>query len=363
MVIMLKDNDKSKEQLIKELAELRERAIHLEAFEGECRKMVEDLNRSYQTQTVLNKLLYISLENTTLERMLGKFIDQITSLFWLALESKGAIFLVGEEADVLEMKAHRALSRSLLEMCARVPFGKCLCGRAASENEIVFADGFDDRHEFQYIGISPHGHYCVPISSSRDKVLGVITLYLRKGHRRDPREEEFLTAVANTLAGIIELKKTERALRERERELELKSLNLEEINTALKVLLKKKDEDRKELEEKVLCNIKDLVEPYIEKLKCGVLNKKQQSYVNIIESTLEDIVAPFARRLSCNYLNLTAIELRVAALVRDGKRTKEIAGLMNVSDKTVEVHRRNIRKKLGITNTKANLRNHLLSLK
>jgi len=359
---MLKDNEKSKEQLIQELAELRGRALRLEAFEDECSKMVEDINRSYQTQTVLNNLLYVSLENMTLERMLGKFIDQITSISWLALESKGAIFLVGDDAGVLEITAHRALSESLLEMCARVPFGKCLCGRAAITNEIVFADGFDDRHEFQYKGISPHGHYCVPISSGRNNVLGVITLYLKKGHHRDPREEEFLTAVANTLAGIIELKKTEQALREREKELELKSLNLEEVNTALKVLLKKKEEDKKELEEKVLSNIKILVEPYLEKLKCSDLKKKQKSYVNIIESTLEDIVAPFARRLSCNYLNLTAAELRVAMLVRDGKRTKEIAGLINVSDKTVEVHRRNIRKKLGIMNTKANLRNHLLSL-
>jgi DNA-binding NarL/FixJ family response regulator len=358
---MLKENDKSKKQLIKELTELRERSIRLEEFEGECSNMVEDINRSYQTQTVLNKLLYISLKNMTLERMLEKFIDQVTSLSWLALESKGAIFLIGDDTGVLEMKAHRALSDSLLEMCARVPFGKCLCGRAAMANEIVFADGLDDRHDFQYKGISPHGHYCVPISSGRDSVLGVITLYLKEGHHRDPREEEFLNAVANTLVGIIELKKTEQALREREKELELKNLNLEEVNTALKVLLRKKDEDKKEHEEKVLCNIKVLVEPYLEKLKCDDLKKKQQSYVNIIESTLAEIVAPFARRLSCHYLNLTAAELRVAMLVRDGKRTKEIAGLMNVSDKTVEVHRRNIRKKLGIINTKANLRNHLLS--
>ncbi|MHC4104655.1 MAG: hypothetical protein ACYSR9_06930 [Planctomycetota bacterium] len=42
---MLKDNAKSKEQLIKELAELHERAIRLEAFEGECWKMVENTHR------------------------------------------------------------------------------------------------------------------------------------------------------------------------------------------------------------------------------------------------------------------------------------------------------------------------------
>lgn len=176
------------------------------------RKEEEEIQRSYQIQSVLNKLLCVALENISLEEMLQQFIDQITSIPWLALESNGGIFLVGEDPKVLVMSAHRGLAKPLLKMCGQVPFGRCLCGRAALSGEIVFADSMDERHENQYEGIFSHGHYCIPIISRAKKVLGVITLYLREGHRENHREEEFLNAVANTLAGIIERKQLEEKL-------------------------------------------------------------------------------------------------------------------------------------------------------
>jgi DNA-binding CsgD family transcriptional regulator len=247
-------------------------------------------------------------------------------------------------------------------MCAQVPFGKCLCGRAALSGEIVFADCIDQRHDNHYDGISPHGHYCVPIRSRRKEVLGVITLYLMERHQQNQREEEFLTAIANTLAGIIELKQAEQWLKEREKELEIKSSNLEEANIALKVLLKRRDEDKTELEEKILFNVKELVAPYLEKLKKSGLDESQKAYLSVLGSNLENIVSPFGRSLSFGYLNLTPTEIQVANLVKQGKTTKEIAGLLNASRKTIETHRENIRDKLGIKNKKANLRTHLLSL-
>ena len=323
---------------------------------------MEKGSRSYQTLAVLNKLLYVSLENISLRATLERFIDEITALSWLALESKGAIFLVGEEPDVLEIKAHRALNASLLSKCARVPFGKCLCGLAALKGQILFADCIDERHHIEYNGISAHGHYCIPIISGEKKVFGVITLYLAEGHRRNQIEEDFLSSVANTLSGIIRLKKAQSKLRKRKRELEIKSRELEEVNAALRVLLKRRDDDKFEFEEKVLFNIREYIQPYLEKFKNSGLNEKQQSYLNILESHIHDIISPFRRKLTSKYLHLTASEMQVANLVMDGKRTKEIALLLNLSEKTIEVHRKNIREKLGIKNKKINLRTHLLAL-
>ncbi len=161
---------------------------------------------------------------------------------------------------------------------------------------------------------------------------------------------------------ISERKKADQALKKREAELDIKNKSLEEMNAALRVLLKRRDEDKTELEEKVLLNIQELVLPYLENLKKSKLDARQKSFVSILESNLEDIVSPFLRRLSTKHLKLTPTEIKISNLVKQGKTTKEIADLMSLSDKTIASHRRNIRKKIGIKNKKENLRTHLLNL-
>jgi len=149
---------------------------------------------------------------------------------------------------------------------------------------------------------------------------------------------------------------------QRTKELNRKTRHLEEANTALKVLLQKRDEDRIDMEDRVLSNVKELVVPYLRKIKKNVTNPKLQTYLDILEANLNNVISPFSNKLSSKYMHLTASEIEVADLVKHGKSTKQIAELLNVSVKTAETHRVNIRKKLGITNKKANLRTYLLSL-
>lgn len=170
------------------------------------RKQVEQkLLSNYQTQTVLSKLLNISLLDIALKKQLQLILDHIISIPWLEVEKKGSIFLVEDDPGVLVMKAHCGLAPQLLKMCKRVSFGRCLCGRAALSGQVEFADCVDSRHENQYKGISPHGHYCIPILSA-GKVIGVINIYIGEKHKRNKREEELLCAVADILAGIIKHK-------------------------------------------------------------------------------------------------------------------------------------------------------------
>jgi PAS domain S-box-containing protein len=164
------------------------------------------------------------------------------------------------------------------------------------------------------------------------------------------------------ITDITELKRTEQALKVREKELEIKTKNLEDANVALRILLQRIEEDKIELEENVLSNTKELIAPYLTKLMNSKLDERQKGYANILETNLNNIISSFARAISSKYLNLTPSELRVANLVREGKTTKETANLLNLSSRTVESHRKNIRKKLGLTDKKANLRTKLLSL-
>jgi DNA-binding CsgD family transcriptional regulator len=186
---------------------------------------------------------------------------------------------------------------------------------------------------------------------------------LRKVHDGLEQRTAELVRLNEKLQQEIEARKqVEQELKKREAELEIRTSELEEVNSALRVLLKRRDEDKTELEEKVLYNVKELVVPYVERLKSGALDAKQTAYVSILESNLHNIVSAFAHKMSSKYLGLTPTEIQIANLVKQGRTTKEIAEILNSSDRTVEFHRKNIRKKIGIVNRKVNLRSHLLSM-
>jgi PAS domain S-box-containing protein/putative nucleotidyltransferase with HDIG domain len=201
------------------------------------RKSEREVKRAYQTQTVLNKLLHLSLENLSLTETLELFIYYVTSFPWLVLEPKGAIFLVGDKPGILELKAHRGLNESLQSICSQVPFGKCLCGRSALSGEIVFADCMDHYHDNTYSGIAQHGHYCVPILSANRKLIGVFTLYIKHNAKRERLVEETLEAAASVIAGVIQRKRAEEELQKSRDRLEIRvqerTIELEEANIQL----------------------------------------------------------------------------------------------------------------------------------
>ncbi len=149
---------------------------------------------------------------------------------------------------------------------------------------------------------------------------------------------------------------------ELEKRVKERTLELEESNTALKVLLKQREQDQRELEENILSNIKHLILPYIEKLKKNRSMSEDLVYLNTLESNLKEIVSPFSSRLSFQYLDFTPKEILVANLIKDGKQDKDIMEILNISLETVKSHRQNIRKKLTIYGKRTNLRTKLLSL-
>ena len=173
--------------------------------------------------------------------------------------------------------------------------------------------------------------------------------------------EELIGAV-QAIRDITELKQIESSLLKREADLREKAHQLEEINTALKVLLRRREEDKKDLEESLLTNVKESILPFLEKLKKTRLDENQKTYLGIVESQLGEIISPFLKSLSSRFTNLTPMEIKVAKLIKEGKSSKEIAEILGVAEQTILTHRNNLRAKLGLRNEKANLRSHLMSL-
>jgi PAS domain S-box-containing protein len=176
------------------------------------------------------------------------------------------------------------------------------------------------------------------------------------------RTAELAKANAQLGQEVEDRKRVETELRKREKELKAQSLHLEEVNTALRVLLKQREDDKKELGEVVTSNVRELIGPYLERLKKGRLAAVQKALVDILESNLNNIISPFTSQLSARLCNLTPTEIRVANLVKEGKTNKEIAELLLLSRNTILFHRHNIRTKLGLRKSKKNLRSHLLGV-
>jgi PAS domain S-box-containing protein len=151
----------------------------------------------------------------------------------------------------------------------------------------------------------------------------------------------------------------EHLVEERTQELENKTKTLEEVNIALKVLLQHREEDKKDLEDRFVMNIKNLIIPFAEKMKNTNLDERQLAYLGIIETHLRDITSSMIKKF--NHFNLTPAEVEVASLIKEGKATKEIAKIIGIATSSIDTHRNNIRKKLGISQKAVNLRSHLQS--
>ena len=147
--------------------------------------------------------------------------------------------------------------------------------------------------------------------------------------------------------------------RELESRVRQRTRKLEESNTALKVLLDHRQEERDQVADQMLSQINSLVLPFIRQLEDTELSPRQAELVQVIQANLNGIAAPLAGKLHGLAPGLTPREMEVAALIRLGKTNGEIADILNISEPAVSFHRQNLRKKLGLLGRKVSLAAHL----
>ena len=213
------------------------------------RKRAEQLRQNgYHLQRILNTIILKSFEDKPIRSLLQEILETILSAPIFKMKPQGAIFLVEENSGMLTMKAQQNLAAPIKKQCAAVPFGKCLCGRAAESQKIQHASCIDERHEIRFEGMRGHGHYNVPILL-KNQVLGVLMVYLEEGYQKNEQDIEFFESIAHTLAGVIqrkqfesEIKKAKETVEQTNRELDLTNQFLEKALEETKMLALEADD-------------------------------------------------------------------------------------------------------------------------
>ena len=161
---------------------------------------------------------------------------------------------------------------------------------------------------------------------------------------------------------ITELKENEQLLRDRETELRKKSEELTKVNTALEVLLERRNRQIDELKETIYRNFIKLILPDLNSLKKRAEKEINKKSISLVIENLENLLSPTTDLMTSEKFALTNTEIRVAAMIRSGMTSAQIADQLRVSLNTVGFHRKNIRKKLGIQKSGKAFAQHLKQL-
>jgi len=168
---------------------------------------------------------------------------------------------------------------------------------------------------------------------------------------------EKLAAYSTSLEKMVE--ERTRDLEKSRSELRKYSESLEKTNEALKIIIEGIEEQKKDLEKKIAHNLNLTVTPVLDQLKSQDTSETVGFLLKSLEFNLANIFSSFGFNIIQGGHLLTPREIRICEMIRSGLSSKQIAKVMGISPQTVLVHRKNVRKKLSLGNTRQNLASFL----
>ncbi|MEW5994515.1 MAG: PAS domain S-box protein, partial [Candidatus Zixiibacteriota bacterium] len=176
------------------------------------------------------------------------------------------------------------------------------------------------------------------------------------------RAVEYVKGSAAILEGFItDITEHKQAQEELERltdELESERRELEEKNVVLRHILEHLELERQEYKQHICRDVEQVVLPYLDRLK-STAKPAVVRQIKELEQNLSAILARDVDMFRRRYESLTPREMEICEFIKDGMSSKEIAESINLSPMTVNKHREEIRRKLGITNKQVNLSTYL----
>lgn len=348
----------------------------LESENRKLRQKNEALKQRNRELELIGQSFLAINSSLELDRVLATILKTIRNLFGVHGSS---IWLKDQQTGEMVCRQAAGFQRNIVKGWRLAP-GQGIAGWVGCYGQsVLLPDTREDERHFRMVAdkmqVELRSIISVPIRV-KGSVIGALQVVDKQVDRFNRSQATLLEALADASATAIEnaqlferanceiteRKRAEKQLKDNEKELTDKGIALREVNTALNVLLKNREEDRVLMENIIVANVKDLVLPFLEKLSRSQLDEKQSTYVDIIQANIANIVAPFLRQLPMQFFDLTPTEIQIADLVRKDKTTKEIARILNASDKTIEAHRHRLRKKLGLTHQRIQLRDYLMTL-
>lgn len=292
-------------------------------------------------------------------------VDAMRRLLARILSTRGlAVMTAGGAAEAREVLRRRPIDLMLCDLMMPGEPGQSLIQHAVRshpDTAVVVVTGVTEPEEAaRVLNIGVLGYLIKPFDKNQVLITVSNALRLRELERRERfRREQLEREVRNKTRDLIGLHET---LQERQREMQRQTLSLRDAAGTVRTLLDQRRLDRDDFEGAILDNVRQSIQPFIQRLKESSLSPQQTQYLGSLETGLQNIISPFIKAISSSYLNLTPTELQVADQIRQGKRTKEIAAILNLSPNTVMTHRYHLREKLGLKNSRVGLSSYLKTL-
>jgi PAS domain S-box-containing protein len=201
-----------------------------------------------------------------------------------------------------------------------------------------------------------------PIIDSANNRLGTVLVFRDITELKEKEEElrkskDELQAYSSSLEAMV--RERTRDLEASQKELKKYSQSLEKTNEALKIIIQGIEEQKKEVEKKISHNLNLTVRPILDQLKSQEVTETVSFLLQSLEFNLTNMFSSFGVNLVKGGHSLTPREIRICEMIRSGLSSKQMAKVLGISPQTVLVHRKNIRKKLGLAKSRRNLASYL----
>lgn len=269
------------------------------------------------------------------------------------IKELNCLYAVAQLAELHSMSLEDFLQGVVDVLPPSWQYPEITCARIEFEDSCYTSRGFRVSRWKQHADILVHGAAVgrVEVCYAKKRPEDYEGPFLRE-------ERALLEGVAERIGTIAARMAAEQELEESNRQLTVERQTIQETNAALRAVLGRIEEEKREIERAILANVEKILLPILHALAVKV-PKNQRAYVDLLRDNLEDMTSPFINALSQAYRSLTPTEIRICKMIRDGLRTKEIAEMRGVAPATINRHREHIRRKLGIHNSGTNLTTHL----